>query len=436
MLLTLTVPLLVGHVFPLARGQETSATELPDQDEVCLDDNANFDQAQGIRCIDAARLQLCRNTPEQLRCVDNNDRLRQRVRTVSAHPPFENCTMAVDSGGCLASPGVARWCPKACGNCPTTPFRDAAVLEARRWCQHSCRLCPGEGRRDCQGEFGTWGRCAHCRRSRVYQVLAPASRGGVPCQFREGAVESEDCCGPETRWRFVAGSSLPSFWEVRKATFFYDGACQRGREAVASAEEGRGYRMGTGKGTPLDETHCLDCCTRDGIGPISSGSQPTPFGCESALLGTEANASWRSSCVPCAAREAWLGFRSSGDRVRIQCAELVLTDELGTDGTMLHQPSFVLLQSWSGNGWQTQARQVIAPGTISVRFRVERDIWPGLDIPTVRWLAVGAVVVLFFVVVLAALRFVPRPAPDGPSDEDSCQTDEYATDAECRQPLL
>mmetsp|Transcript_84337 Transcript_84337/g.139604 ORF Transcript_84337/g.139604 Transcript_84337/m.139604 type:complete len:449 (+) Transcript_84337:78-1424(+) len=324
----------------------------------CVDDSAALWQQLQIDCRAATALQLCRNTLAARRCIDDDASLRRDTAIAT------DCASAVAISGCTSNPVVPRWCPKSCSICPITLKRSADQAIVRKLCPLTCGLCPGTGRRDCIGEWGPWSSCIACSRQRTYEVLRAEVGSGMACPFQDAYVENQDCCGQNTRWRLVAASAVPSFWEVRRIKFFEDHACSDTPVTVHSthtAQPGMNHTLlpttGSFQTDPArpSSTICIDCCTSDQIGPISSGSAPEPYGCESALMRDYAeDNSWRSLCSPCAPGEAWLGFRTEGDPVNIKCVRVVQNVK-GAAGAVIHAPTRLRVERWSGATWEPVA---------------------------------------------------------------------------------
>lgn len=351
-----------------------------------MDDDAQMLNRHGMHCLMIANQQLCRNSLEQLGCVDDSVQLTRHIGVDGSSDFFLSCSHALEVGGCMSSSHVTRWCPKACGSCPTTFARDVLLTDARLLCKRSCGLCPGDGWHDCQGSFSGWGKCETCKRHRVFKVSQPRRTPGEPCPFADGAVEVKDCCGLATRWRVVAASPLPSFWEVVRLTFYQSGDCS-GYPLGITVDDGPDVAAGTGVGIPLEDLANWSAeCTPDNIGPIASGSEPAPFGCQSALLVSGTGDTWRSGCGPCTAGEAWLGFRTPGAGIEVHCAELLHPSVLGTDGALQHVPAVVRLERWNGKSWQVRAQARPRPGELRVLLQVPANLLVDDELlPEVDW---------------------------------------------------
>eukprot|EP00928_Gymnodinium_smaydae_P018062 TRINITY_DN16878_c1_g1_i1.p1 TRINITY_DN16878_c1_g1~~TRINITY_DN16878_c1_g1_i1.p1 ORF type:complete len:513 (+),score=89.54 TRINITY_DN16878_c1_g1_i1:59-1540(+) len=348
----------------------------------CADRDADLVKAHHIDCSSAILLQLCRNNDAQRRCEDDDQGLR-----VVTDANF-SCHRAARLGGCADHPAVGELCPRACGYCPITPLRAAMVDLVRSLCPRTCGLCPGMGAEDCIGSFGAWTACDHgggpCRRSRLFRVTRPAARGGQACLHEDGEKEVADCCGVGTRWRVRAAGPVVSSWEVWRAAFYEEDSGSSSSSDPGCAgpplrlDLAQPLRPGEDHGTVQSasalggdpgrpsRTSCIDCCSRDSVGPIASGSQPGPYGCERALLfpadappprlAGAASASWRSQCSPCRTSEAWLGFRTQGEPRAVACVELwqrpLSAEPADGAAAPAHRPSHLQLERWTGAAWE------------------------------------------------------------------------------------
>jgi len=325
-------------------------------EEQCNDDNQGLYAELGIDCNRASRIQLCRNTLEQRKCEDNDE-------AVARFTGATDCSAAITMSGCLENKEVGRWCPRSCQLCPITPERAGSLVLVQRFCKKSCALCPGEGQQDCRGEFGAWSDCINCKRQSIYTTLRPAKNGGDACPFPENYTRVQDCCGLGTRWRVVAATSIPSFWEVVQIRFHRQANCNddpiivRSSLAVRPGEHNTITSSDEDSNDPARFRHsiCIECCTKGNIGPIASGSAPPPYGCESALMpGASRRASWRSDCDPCASYEAWLGFRTAGEREEVRCVVLNQMP-IGSESAVRHAPKILQLDRWDGSAWESVA---------------------------------------------------------------------------------
>jgi len=394
----------------------------------CQDNDVELMRRFQLSCEEASVMQLCRSTEAQRACIDDDRSLHMYAASVS------NCSFATTMDACSRDPVVARWCPRACGSCPTTPERGDSVAATRRFCPVTCGLCVGHRAEDCIGAFGSWSTCsAECFRVRRFAVTRAAWLHGRQCDHVDGEQEYADCCGVETRWRVVAASALPGAWEVLQVKFYEE--IGTSSDSIASASPSRcagppvvvtthrGVRPGvehetlsTSDGFLADDpafvesSTCLGCCTPADVGPIASGSMPSPYGCESALMRQPSPASkpmWRSSCNPCESGQAWLGFRKSGDPAKVRCVELNQVAHDPVTGLADRGPRKIRVERWTGDSWELRAESA---GTLTdhVTIRVEAGGAPFDSAWQLVQLVVVIAAILFVAVRLYGRNLVTR----------------------------